>query len=364
MHNTVTQGFFDPAPRPNTGTTSSIGEHVSEVGVPQNAQDLTTYEYQLVLHSIKQDLSAVLQRRANTPLNVDWEQLMHHEAPEEPRNILQGLVYVARIKDVANTRGGAQVSQHRRVLAQQTYNMLVQELSDVLQGQDVQRGLRDLSAGTEHHPLRKNTLDQAVQSNSATQGHTSQRTLSTLPANVGQGMRKSAVNTATLGASQNEDTMSMRSDASVARSIVREYIFDLDSIEVEMGQEMSKIAQKRVQDEEHTDAMIHTVKEQMKRDIAQTEKQELENKLSRLERISGLRTDFLASFDAEVEDKNQKIENLRARIRSITDPVGNKHSTSDCYELDFDIQAIKLDCRTIIKQTNDTLEEIREKESK
>ena len=139
-------------------TASAIGGLVSKVGVPDSANDLKSYEYELVLHSIKQDLSAV-QRRANTRVSVDWELLMQPGAPEEPRHILQGLVYVAKIKDVANTRGGAQVSQHRRVLAQQTYNMLVQELSDVLQRQEVQRGLRDLSARSNLDAERNKTFN-------------------------------------------------------------------------------------------------------------------------------------------------------------------------------------------------------------
>lgn len=169
MSRTVTQGVFSSTLGPNTETASAIGELVSTVGVPQHAEDLANYEYQLVLHSIKQDLSAVLQRQVSTSVDVDWQLLMHPGAPEEPKHILQGLVYVAKIKDVANTRGGAQVSQHRRVLAQQTYNMLVQELSDVLQRQEVQRTLRDLSAGANLE--LSNQLSQVLNSLSSTSQH-------------------------------------------------------------------------------------------------------------------------------------------------------------------------------------------------
>ena len=165
MHKPVTQGLFQSTQSPDTVTTSSIGELVSKVGVPQHAQDIDSYEYKLVLHSIKQDLGAVLQRQANTSVKVDLELLMDPRAPPEPKHILQGLVYVAKIKDVANTRGGAQVSQHRRVLAQQTYNMLVQELGDVLQGQAVQRRLRDLSARINLDLESKSPFSQAVHSN-------------------------------------------------------------------------------------------------------------------------------------------------------------------------------------------------------
>lgn len=144
----VRAGVFNPQDTQLTTTQDPIHSHLSFIGVPNSAQDLEDDQYALVLRSIEQDLRTSLARHAPAPPHVAFAQLMHADAPKEPRDVLQALVYVARIKDIANTRGGAQVSQHRRVLAQQTYKMLVQELGDVLQSTAVQSKLRDMSTRT------------------------------------------------------------------------------------------------------------------------------------------------------------------------------------------------------------------------
>jgi hypothetical protein len=336
MHNTVTQGLFDPAPRPNTGTTSSIGEHVSEVGVPQNAQDLTTYKYQLVLHSIKQDLSAVLQRRANTPLNVDWEQLMHHEAPEEPRNILQGLVYVAKIKDVANTRGGAQVSQHRRVLAQQTYNMLVQELSDVLQGEEVQRRLRDLSARANLDAERNKTFD-PMQVSTSQSGNT-----------------RITLN--------NDDTDASVNGYSRIDEIVQEMLQELDVHDFD-GQVLQDISNARKNDETNTQKKLETLKTQNLELSADAQlKEKIHLTIDVLETIQRYRTREFERYDAGVKQYKNAVTLLEKKIIHLRSLTTQSKSDQDqnILQLDSQSKTIREEYKCLVQQTQQKLAELKD----
>lgn len=106
-------------------------DYISYAGVPFSLSDFRRVEHALVCRTITQDLC-----RLRPELAVPGESFHIAEnllsGESNQKKVLQALMFVAKIRDVANTRGGAQVSQHRRVLAQQTYKMLVQELSFVM----------------------------------------------------------------------------------------------------------------------------------------------------------------------------------------------------------------------------------------
>ena len=328
---TIRQGVFDQQ-TPNDGTTSRIGSHVSPVGVLQNAQDLVSHEYQLVLHSIKQDLSAVLQRQVNTGVNVDWEQLMQPEAPQEPKHILQGLVYVAKIKDVANTRGGAQVSQHRRVLAQQTYNMLVQELSDVLQEQAVQRRLRDLANASDHRSRHIKSEDPTVEFNIA---------LST----PNRGM---AQNTPTLDVSaldevkREPDDEMLERGSSVAGSYVEDLLPFLEEKQagVTFQDEISQIQEERARDDANTLQKIQEVQASLTRDNDQRERLKLEKKFRQLHSVLTNRKQEFDNYLTHVETYNDRVQDLRKRINNIGQLRGRIQDQDEPEKLLTDIENV------------------------
>lgn len=352
---TIRQGVFDQQ-TPNNGTTSRIGSHVSPVGVLQNAQDLVSHEYQLVLHSIKQDLSAVLQRQANTSVIVDWELLMQPGAPHELKDILQGLVYVAKIKDVANTRGGAQVSQHRRVLAQQTYNMLVQELSDVLQGQEVQRSLRDLTTASDHRPRHNKSKDPTVESNVV---------LSTSHTGMEQNMPTLDLSTFHNVKSESDDEMSGRT-SSIASSLAREMLPYLDENEngVKMQDEILEIQQQRARDDANTQEKIQNVRERLTQENDETETQKLNKKLLRLSIVLDNRKQKFDSFLKRTETYNHRVQELHERINKIRETRGRIQNEDDPHKLITDIDFVKQEHGAVTEEIKNYFDFLRSEEER
>lgn len=313
-------------------TASQIGELVSRVGVPQHAEDLVSYEYQLVLHSIKQDLSAVLQRQVNTSVDVGWELLMHPEAPEEPKHILQGLVYVAKIKDVANTRGGAQVSQHRRVLAQQTYNMLVQELSDVLQEQAVQRRLRDLATASDHRSQHNKWENRTVQS---TVGPSAWHT------GMGQNMSNLSASASNDTKIKSEDNWSERGSergSSVVGSVLGELTsgLDPDHDDTTITQDQLEIEQARQHDEARIQEKIKMIQGNITGED-NAEQREMRKKLVKLKVVSEQRQEEFERYDNELKTHYENLTKLRKRILEFQRNGGTVYSEQEIEDLTLDM---------------------------
>lgn len=354
MKNDTRQGYFVTSQTQDNATTSSIGRSVSIIGVPQSAQDLETYEHQLVVQSIKQDLRAALQRQAPTHADVDLKVFMQHGAPRELKDILQGLVYVAKIKDVANTRGGAQVSQHRRVLAQQTYNMLVQELGDMLQGQAVQSWLRALTTVSDTRPGRNNPKNQAVQSNAE---------LSTLHGGMKRDMPELDTNTLSQVKRQNDDEMSRRG-SSVVSSLVGEYMYDLDveQSDVELKQNITEIEQAREQDDAKTQNQIQSTNESLNEESDVTKTKNLNQRLRLLNNITEQRQQTLERYANHVEKYNYEIQHLRKRINDIKETKGTLQTEVDLYELETEIKKVNDEHRLFITTIKESLKYLREKD--
>ena len=323
MKNDTRQGYFATSQTQDNATTSSIGTSVSMIGVPQSAQDLATYEHQLVVQSIKQDLRAALQRQAPTHADVDLTVFMQHGAPRELKDILQGLVYVAKIKDVANTRGGAQVSQHRRVLAQQTYNMLVQELGDMLQGQAVQSWLRAMQR--DMRELDTNTLSEVKR--------------------------------------QNDDEMSRRG-SSVVSSLVGEYFHELDveHNDVELQQNITEIEQAREQDDAKTQNQIQSTNESLNEESDVTTTKNLYKRLRLLNNITEQRQQTLDSYANHVEKYNDEMQHLRKRINDIKETKGTLPTEHDLYELETEIKKVNDEHRLFITTIKESLKYLREQD--
>lgn len=336
---------------------------MSKVGVPQHAQDLVSYEYQLVLHSIKQDLGAVLQRQANTSVNVDWELLMDPRAPEEPKHILQGLVYVAKIKDVANTRGGAQVSQHRRVLAQQTYNMLVQELGDVLQGQAVQRRLRDLSAGTNPDLEGNRPRNQTVQSNfglpvaKPSNWNTNNETFET--SSIGE-------SSSTGSAMHDDDTNVSVKSSSTIHSIEHEMlkIIDIRKDDKEVDADITEILEARKNDVNKTNETLQILQEQLGKPNNLSLKKDIKYAVENLRVIQSQRTEQLLRYDTSVETYKKWVNFLKQDLEELYHGIGRVTSSDDTRIGDFDakIQETNDFYKGIIKQTKTDLDNLKRSE--
>lgn len=361
------QGLFY-AQTPNDETKSSIDWLVSEVGVPQNANDLANGEYQLVLHSIKQDLRAVLQRQAPAHADVDLKVLMHLEAPQQLKDILQGLVYVAKIKDVANTRGGAQVSQHRRVLAQQTYNMLVQELGDVLQGPAVQRRLRDLANASDFRPHRNNSQDKIVMSDAglsalAPSRHVSQVPLSTLHRGMQGNMQELDSSTSSQENMENENEMPMRG-SSAANSFAGELLWelDVDKNDVMLSDDIKQIEKAREQDAAANEQQIsQTLEKSLEESIDEATKIEFDEKLRNLVSISKIRDEKFQLYDEHVKTYDDAKQSLHRQIDHLQETKGTMYSQNQLVALYDNIVSVNDEHRNFIIQTKQFLELLRER---
>ena len=332
MKNDTRQGYFATSQTQDNATTSSIGTSVSMIGVPQSAQDLATYEHQLVVQSIKQDLRAALQRQAPTHADVDLTVFMQHGAPRELKDILQGLVYVAKIKDVANTRGGAQVSQHRRVLAQQTYNMLVQELGDMLQGQAVQRKLRDLANASDHRSQHNKSEDRTVQS---TVG------LSALPGGMGQNMPNLSASASNDKEIKSEDDRSERGSergSSVVGSVLGELTsgLDPDYDDKTITQDKLEIEQARQHDEARMQQKISMIQGNITEED-NSEQRRMHQQLLKLNVVSDERKKEFERYDNEVKTHYENLTNFRKRIEEIKSTTGTVNSAQDIENLTLDM---------------------------
>ena len=350
------QGLFDRQ-TPDDVTTSRIGSHVSPVGVPRNADDLANGEYQLVLHSIKQDLRAVLQRQANTSVDVDWKLLMQPEAPEELKDILQGLVYVAKIKDVANTRGGAQVSQHRRVLAQQTYNMLVQELSDVLQGQPVQRVLRDLSAGTKLDLEGNRPHKETVHSNHSFPAITE----STSKSNI-----TSSKSSSRASVMDDDDTAASVQSAEPIESVVIELLklVDIEVDDQEVHQNIMQILETRDGDVNNTEKKLKNLTQGFDKCGNTSLQSQIKPLIDSLRNIQTQRFIFLDYYDTYVKKHNTKVFSFKQDIYSLYNEKSSVISLrgENIEQLDSRIEQANSNYKTAIQYTKTSLDGLKQLE--
>jgi len=357
MTDTIRGGFFNTPQTPNDGTTSRSDSHVSFVGVPQNDQDLASDEYQLVLHSIKQDLRAVLQRQAPAHAEVDFKVLMHLEAPQQLKDILQGLVYVAKIKDVANTRGGAQVSQHRRVLAQQTYNMLVQELGDVLQGQAVQRSLRDLSAGTNLDLKGNSPRNETVQSNRWFPAITQ----STLQSDI-----TNSKSSSTESVMDDDGTdASVQSSATVESILIQMLsVVDIEVDKPKVHQDIMEILKARNDDVNNTEKTLQNLRGRVDDFPDELLQNEINSTIHRLQIIQKQRKEHLDSYDTFVEAHNKIVFFLKQEIYNLyhgRSTVMSLHDES-IQELDSRITEAIFAYETLILKTKTSLDGLKQSE--
>jgi predicted negative regulator of RcsB-dependent stress response len=330
---------------------------VSFVGVPQNDQDLASDEYQLVLHSIKQDLRAVLQRQAPAHAEVDFKVLMHLEAPQQLKDILQGLVYVAKIKDVANTRGGAQVSQHRRVLAQQTYNMLVQELGDVLQGQAVQRSLRDLSAGTNLDLKGNSPRNETVQSNRWFPAITQ----STLQSDI-----TNSKSSSTESVMDDDGTdASVQSSATVESILIQMLsVVDIEVDKPKVHQDIMEILKARNDDVNNTEKTLQNLRGRVDDFPDELLQNEINSTIHRLQIIQKQRKEHLDSYDTFVEAHNKIVFFLKQEIYNLyhgRSTVMSLHDES-IQELDSRITEAIFAYETLILKTKTSLDGLKQSE--
>lgn len=348
------QGLFD-TPTANDGSKSSIGSLVSKVGVPQNANDLAIGEYQLVLHSIKQDLRAVLQRQAPAHADVDLKVLMDPEAPQQLKDILQGLVYVAKIKDVANTRGGAQVSQHRRVLAQQTYNMLVQELGDVLQGPAVQRRLRDLSAGTKLDLQGNGHRNETVHSNYSFPAITDSSSKSDIT---------SSESSSRASVMDDDDTAASVQSADPIDIVVIELLkfVDIEVDDQEVHQDIMQILKARDDDVNNTEKKMKNLKQGFDKCGDILLQRDITSLIDFLRSIQTQRIYFLDNYDTDVKKHNTKVFSFKQEIYSLYRDKSSVISLrgKKLEQLDTRIEQANSDYKNAIKKTKTSLDNLKQ----
>lgn len=350
------QGLFYTQ-TPNDRTTSSTGSLVSYVGVPQNDQDLASSEYQLVLHSIKQDLRAVLQRQSPAHADVDLKDLMHPQAPQQLKDILQGLVYVAKIKDVANTRGGAQVSQHRRVLAQQTYNMLVQELSDVLQGPAVQRSLRDLSAGTKLDLQGNGHRNETVHSNHSFPAITESSSKSDITSSESSSRASVMDDDDTAASVQSADPIDI-----VVIELLKSVDFEVDDQEVH--QDIMQILKARDGDVNNTEKKLKNLNQGFDKSRDISLQREITSLMDFLRSIQTKRICFLDNHDIVVEEHNTKVFSFKQDIYSLYREKSSVISLRgrNLEQLDTRIEQANSDYKNAIKKTKTSLDNLKQLE--
>lgn len=94
----------------------------SKVDLPQTVDDIEHDKNAIGVRDVQRYM-----RRHLDPWRPDWLQDLFRN-DKAVQQVIQGLLYVARIKDIGHTRGGAQVSQYRRALAQTTHRMLLRHL--------------------------------------------------------------------------------------------------------------------------------------------------------------------------------------------------------------------------------------------
>lgn len=123
------ENFFGPGGNtrgpPNSGLRSSVG-------MPATCADLAKPEHGIPLRDIK-----CYVQQAAPDAQQDWLQACFADGCTHPaRQVVQALLHIARIKDIANTRGGAQVSQYRRALVSTSHDMLLQHLAHLVSAPD------------------------------------------------------------------------------------------------------------------------------------------------------------------------------------------------------------------------------------
>ena len=100
--------------------------------MPANCADLAKPEHGIPLRDIK-----CYVQQAAPDAQQDWLEACFVDGCTHPaRQVVQALLHIARIKDIANTRGGAQVSQYRRALVSTSHDMLLQHLAHLVSAPD------------------------------------------------------------------------------------------------------------------------------------------------------------------------------------------------------------------------------------
>ena len=100
--------------------------------MPVTSADLARPEHGIPLRDIK-----CYVQQAAPDAQRDWLDACFKDGCTHPaRQVVQALLHIARIKDIANTRGGAQVSQYRRALVSTSHDMLLQHLAHLVSAPD------------------------------------------------------------------------------------------------------------------------------------------------------------------------------------------------------------------------------------
>jgi hypothetical protein len=262
---------------------------------------------------------------------------------------------VAKIKDVANTRGGAQVSQHRRVLAQQTYNMLVQELGDVLQGQAVQRRLRDLSAGTKLDLQGNGHRNETVHSNYSFPAITDSSSKSDIT---------SSESSSRASVMDDDDTAASVQSADPIDIVVIELLkfVDIEVDDQEVHQDIMQILKARDDDVKNTEKKMKNLKQGFDKCGDILLQREITSLIDFLRSIQTQRIYFLDNYDTDVKKHNTKVFSFKQEIYSLYRDKSSVISLrgKKLEQLDTRIEQANSDYKNAIKKTKTSLDNLKQ----
>ena len=241
--------------------------------------------------------------------------------------------------------------------------MLVQELGDVLQGQAVQRSLRDLNAGTKLNAgtnldaQGNRRLDEVVQSNvvlpgpahSALNSHVPNFDLSTTASEI-----------------DDDDTNASVKSSSTTDTILHEFLKD---IEIDVSNAVVKHERNEVyndgdKDVANTDRTLKNIDKRLK----QVEDTQLQKKIismkQNLQSIQIQRKEHLYYYCRYVQQYKDQVPSLKLKIRNLQSSTNTatRMDDADTQVLDNEIQTRNLEYSAMIQKTKTLLDDLRQLE--